>query len=84
MAVMEPQVWAPPVATFSMPAVFPDSVEVLVYDMESGYTLVGAVELVSPGNKDREEARRGFAAKCQLTCSRGWSDQRRRCYVSRG
>jgi hypothetical protein len=68
---MEPQVWAPPVATMSMPAFFPDSIEVLVYDMESGYTLVGAVELVSPGNKDRVEARRGFAAKCAAYLQQG-------------
>ena len=47
-----------------MPALFPDSVEVLVYNMESGYTLVAAVELVSPGNKDRPEAGTSFAAKC--------------------
>jgi len=71
VAVAEPQVWAPPVAVMSMPAVFPDSIEVLVYDMESGYTLVGAVELVSPGNKDREEARRGFAAKCASYLQQG-------------
>ena len=29
-----------------------------------GATLVGAIELVSPGNKDRAEAHRAFAAKC--------------------
>ena len=58
-------------APLSIPAIFPDSIEVLVYDMESGYTLVGAVELVSPGNKDREEARRGFAAKCAAYLQQG-------------
>jgi|SRR5579859_6142608 len=71
VAVMQPRVWAPPVAAMSMPAIFPDSIEVLVYDMESGYTLVGAVELVSPGNKDRDEARRGFAAKCAAYLQQG-------------
>ena len=71
VAVMQPQVWAPPAAAMSMPAIFPDSIEVLVYDMESGYTLVGAVELVSPGNKDREEARRGFAAKSAAYLQQG-------------
>ena len=58
------QVWAPPAPQMVMPAIFPDSVEVLVYNMESGYTLVAAVELISPGNKDREDARSSFAAKC--------------------
>ncbi len=71
VAVAEPQIWAPPVAVMSMPAIFPDSIEVLIYNMESGYTLVGAVELVSPGNKDRPEARRGFAAKCATYLQQG-------------
>jgi hypothetical protein len=63
--------WAPPVATMSMSAIFPDSIEVLVYNMESGYTLVAAVELISPGNKDRPATRRGFAAKCATYLQQG-------------
>jgi hypothetical protein len=47
-----------------MPAVFPDEIEVQVYRRSGGATLVGAIELISPGNKDRPEARRAFAAKC--------------------
>jgi hypothetical protein len=58
------EVWAPPGPQMVMPAFFPDSVQVLVYNTEGGYTLVAAVELVSPGNKDRQEARSSFAAKC--------------------
>ena len=46
-----------------MPAVFPDEIEVQILS-ESGPTLVAAIELVSPGNKDRPETRRAFAAKC--------------------
>ena len=57
-------VWAPPAPQMTMPAIFPDSVQVLVYKTEGGFTLVAAVELVSPGNKDREDARSSFAAKC--------------------
>ncbi|HEX7376049.1 MAG TPA: DUF4058 family protein, partial [Pirellulales bacterium] len=34
-------------------------------------SLVGAIELVSPGNKDRLEARRAFAAKCVAYLTRG-------------
>jgi hypothetical protein len=48
----------------TMPAVFPDEFEVLVFDTSAGPTLVGAIELVSPGNKDRADARRAFAIKC--------------------
>lgn len=38
--------------------------EVLVYDQSRGRMLVAAVEIVSPGNKDRPESRRAFVAKC--------------------
>jgi hypothetical protein len=59
------QVWAPPQATFTMPAVFPDTFEVQVFDTApGGARLVAAVELVSPGNKDRAEKRSAFAEKC--------------------
>jgi hypothetical protein len=64
-AVLAPAaVWAPPEPLLAMPAVFPDEFEVLVYVEEGGLNLVAAVELVSPGNKDRDESRRAFAAKC--------------------
>jgi hypothetical protein len=35
-----------------------------IVDSSSGPTLVGAIELVSPPNKDRETHRRAFAVKC--------------------
>src|SRR5262245_27037112 len=57
------QTWAPPAATLAAPAVFPDDIEVQVFETELGSLLVGAIELVGPGNKDRPEERRGFAAK---------------------
>jgi hypothetical protein len=47
-----------------MPAAFPDTFEVLVFQSEGGANLVAAIELVSPRNKDRPEARRAFAVKC--------------------
>ncbi len=47
-----------------MPAVFPDTFAVRVFTTTSGLTLVAAIELISPGNKDRPEARRAFATKC--------------------
>jgi hypothetical protein len=48
----------------SMPATFPDEFEVRVIHRSGGPTLVGAIELVSPSNKDRPESRRAFATKC--------------------
>jgi Protein of unknown function (DUF4058) len=56
--------WAPPATSLVLPAVFPDDIEVQVLHTAVGTTLVAAIELVSPGNKDRPETRRAFAAKC--------------------
>jgi Protein of unknown function (DUF4058) len=58
------QTWVPPAAALTMPAIFPDEVEIQVFQATAGATLVGAIELISPRNKDRAEARRAFAAKC--------------------
>ena len=70
-ATLPTKVWAPPAPDFEMPAVFPDVVRVLVYNSEAGPTLVAAVELVSPGNKDGPETRRTFAAKCATYLQQG-------------
>jgi Protein of unknown function (DUF4058) len=64
IATLAPPVWAPPTAPRTMPAVFPDTFEVRVFATTSGLTLVAAIELISPGNKDRPEQRRAFATKC--------------------
>lgn len=58
------QTWSPPAATLSLPARFPDSIEVRIIDAETGRKIAAAIELVSPSNKDRAAARRAFAAKC--------------------
>jgi len=63
VATVPPATWAPPAAR-AMPAVFPDSFEVRVFSTTGGLTLVAAIELISPGNKDRPEERQAFAAKC--------------------
>lgn len=63
--------WVAPPATLTWPAIFPDSLEVLVSSSEAGPTLVAAIELVSPGNKDRPEYRRAFAAKCAAYLQQG-------------
>jgi hypothetical protein len=65
------QTWAPPDTALTMPAIFPDDIEVQIFQTEGGSHLVAAVELVSPRNKDRPEARRGFAAKCAAYLQRG-------------
>jgi hypothetical protein len=66
------QTWAPPAAVHSLPLVFPDEVEVRVFDLRGGgKRLVGVIELISPGNKDTAETRRAFAAKCVAYLHRG-------------
>lgn len=42
-----------------------DQAEILVYEEAGGPTLVGAIELVSPANKDRPAQRSAFTAKCE-------------------
>jgi hypothetical protein len=57
--------WAPPAPTVAVTAAFPDDVyEVRVYDLHRARQLVAAVEIVSPSNKDRPEARTKFVGKC--------------------
>ena len=63
--------WAPPAAMMVMPAVFPDDLEVQVRDQTDDARLVAVVELVSPRNKDRDDSRRAFAAKCAAYLQRG-------------
>jgi Protein of unknown function (DUF4058) len=65
------QAWAPPRAMQTVGIVFPDEIEVQVYDLRDGKRLVAAIELVSPRNKDRTDARRAFAAKCVASLQRG-------------
>lgn len=54
-----------------LPAVFPPEFGVRVYESSGGPRLVAAIELVSPGNKDRPESRRAFAAKCVANLTAG-------------
>ena len=75
VAVAEALAWALTAPALTMPAVFPDELEVLVYNDDGGRALVAAVELISPGNKDRPATRRAFAAKC-AGCSSGGSGWR--------
>src|SRR5437867_12509772 len=60
-----------PTSTAVVPALFPDDFAVHVFSNIAGPTLVAAIELVSPGNKDREDTRRAFAVKCAAYLQRG-------------
>jgi hypothetical protein len=57
-------VYTPPAALGSCPFEFPDVVEVRVFRDREGRQVVGAIELVSPGNKDRDSKREPFVGKC--------------------
>ncbi len=58
--------WSPPEPTLVLDADLSEQYdyEVLIYDESRGRTLVAAIEIVSPANKDRAENRRAFVAKC--------------------
>ena len=64
-------VWRPAAAPIVIPVEYPPSCTVEVWSSEGGRTLVAAIELVSPGNKDRSAKRKQFAAKCATYLSRG-------------
>jgi hypothetical protein len=68
-----PQTWAPPAAVCTVPIVFPDRFEVLIFGGKAPWKLVAAIEFVSPGNKDRPEERQAFAVKCANYLHRGLS-----------
>ena len=72
-ATLLSRVWAPPAPAMVVPAAFPDAFEVLVFENEGGTRLVAAIELVSPGNKDRAGHRKAFAVKCASYLCRGIS-----------
>jgi hypothetical protein len=72
-AVAALPVWAPPAPARTMPAAFPDTFEIRVFQTTSGLTLVAVIELVSPSNKDRPDERRAFTAKCAGYLAQGVS-----------
>jgi Protein of unknown function (DUF4058) len=55
--------WRPQAAALVMPAAFPDNFEIKVFGRVGGMNLVAAIELVSPGNKDRPAEVQAFASK---------------------
>ena len=65
--------WAPPEPTVAVETDVPDydEYEVCIYDAERGRQLVAAIELVSPGNKDRPQKRNAFVGKCAALLQKG-------------
>src|SRR5438552_5948174 len=64
--------WQPPAPVLTIPfSLGTDVVEVLIYQNKAGPTLAGAIELVSPANKDRPENRDAFLAKCMTYVKSG-------------
>ena len=64
---------APPQPTFAVDDDLFDEYEyeVLVFDHNRGRQLVAAVEIVSPANKDRPEARNAFVSNCAALLKKG-------------
>lgn len=66
------EVWTASAPTLTVPIDLSEAiVEVLIYSQESGPTLAGAIELVSPANKDRPAHRDAFVNKCAAYIQKG-------------
>jgi hypothetical protein len=61
-----PETWAPPAPGLTVAVELPavEAVEIQVFADDGDPRLAAAVELVSPRNKDRPQARQAFAVKC--------------------
>lgn len=70
-ATLTRTVWTPAAVPVVLPGAFPDRFGVEIHSTEGGRTLVAALEMVSPSNKDRGSKRRLFAAKCAAYLARG-------------
>ncbi len=70
---MATAVWAPARPSLAVETSVPDvdEYEVRIYDARRGRHLVAAIEIVSPGNKDRPEHRNAFIAKCAALLRQG-------------
>lgn len=64
--------WTPPAPHASLPVSLNENrVEVNIFSRLGGPELAGAIELVSPANKDRPANREAFTAKCAAYLQRG-------------
>jgi hypothetical protein len=60
-----------PPAILTLPAFFPDDLEVEIREEHDRARLVGVIELVSPGNKKERDEREAFVVKCVSYLRRG-------------
>ena len=66
------QSWIPPSPTQTIPLeIETDILEVSIFNSIGGPVLVGAIELVSPANKDRASYRETFVSKCETYLRQG-------------
>ena len=64
--------WVPPAPTQTVRfSLVTDVVEVQIFNREAGPVLAGAIELVSPPNKDRPAHRDAFVSKCAALLQSG-------------
>lgn len=64
--------WQPPAPLQTLPfQPTTETVEISIFNSEAGPTLAGAIELVSPANKDRASHRHAFIAKCHTYLQQG-------------
>jgi len=67
-----PRAWTPPAPALTVPlTLVTDVFEVQIVRNEGGPVLAGAVELVSPANKDRPASRDAFVSKCATYLQQG-------------
>ena len=66
------RIWTPPQPVQTIPFTpATDNIEVRLFESSGGPTLIGAIELVSPANKDRAEHRQAFVSKCEAYLHQG-------------
>jgi hypothetical protein len=64
--------WTPPSPSLTLSfAAATDIVEIQVFHDEGGPILAGAIELISPANKDRSAQREAFVSKCATYLQQG-------------
>lgn len=64
--------WTPPSPSQNLPFLpTVETVEISIFNTEGGAVLAGAIELVSPANKDRASHRKAFVSKCETLLRQG-------------
>jgi Protein of unknown function (DUF4058) len=64
--------WTPPSPSQNLPFLpTQETVEINIFNTEGGPVLAGAIELVSPANKDRASHRNAFVSKCETFLRQG-------------